>query len=386
MILVSKQLSIGQILVVLLSFLVWSCSQTEQHQIPELPDFDPSYADYSLTVVNQIIDEEPENAEAYYRRAELLLQQNKANNALASIRKALEINDSDPLYFLTSAKVHLLKGQNREAFSDAKKALQYGVKSVELYEILAQASLNSNYYTDALLYSDSALALAPRNPYNYLMKGKALAARTDTATAEAQFLKSLEFGGLESDVYEALVDMYMNTENFRKAGFYMDKNLSFQKGKISDRLMFQQAQILQRIGETDSATAILYRIQDSDLVDRFAFNREFMQLFYQEKLYDSANFYADHMLELRPNDKEALITQARIYDNRKSYQQAIKKYEETLEKDSLQQPKLYKLANEELDYLRRKVAYLWQKQQEEQFEKMKKGLAPISPITPEEEE
>ncbi|WP_341295903.1 tetratricopeptide repeat protein [Catalinimonas locisalis] len=381
-----KQLPAKYVLVIIVSSLIGSCAQSEQHQIPELPDFDPSYYDYGLTVVNEIIDEEPDNAEAYYRRAELLLKQNKSNNALASIRKALELNDEDPLYHLTSAKVHLQKGQNREAFNDAKAALRFGGASVELYEILAQASLNSNYYTDALLYSDSALALAPKNPYNYLMKGKALASRKDTASAETQLLKSLEFGAAKADVYEALVDMYMNTQSYQKARMYMDKNLASQQGNISDRLLFQQAQILQRVGNTDSASAIFYKIKDSGKIDQFLLNKELMQLYYQKNWYDSADYYANQMLGSRPNDKEALIIQARIYDNRRNYQQAITKYEEILEKDSLQQQELYKIAVDELDYLRRKVAYLWQKQQEEQFEKMKKGLAPLQPITPDEPE
>lgn len=381
-----KQLPTKYVLVIIVSSLIGSCTQSEQHQIPELPDFDPSYYDYGLTVVNEIIDEEPDNAEAYYRRAELLLKQNKSNNALASIRKALELNDKDPLYHLTSAKVHLQKGQNREAFNDAKAALRFGGASVELYEILAQASLNSNYYTDALLYSDSALALAPKNPYNYLMKGKALASRKDTASAETQLLKSLEFGAAKADVYEALVDMYMNTQSYQKARMYMDKNLASQQGNISDRLLFQQAQILQRVGNTDSASAIFYQIKDSGKIDQFSLSKELMQLYYQKNWYDSADYYANQMLSSRPNDKEALITQARIYDNRRNYQQAITKYEEILEKDSLQQQELYKIAVDELDYLRRKVAYLWQKQQEEQFERMKKGLAPLQPITPDEPE
>lgn len=381
-----KQLPTKYVLAIIVSGLIVSCTQTERHQIPELPDFDPSYYDYGLTVVNEIIDKEPDNAEAYYRRAELLLKQNKSNNALASIRKALELNDEDPLYHLTSAKVHLQKGQNREAFNDGKTALRFGGSSVELYEILAQASLNSNYYTDALLYSDSALVLAPKNPYNYLMKGKALASRKDTASAETQLLKSLEFGAAKADVYEALVDMYMNTQNYQKARMYMDKNLASQQGSISDRLLFQQAQILQRVGNTDSASAIFYKIKDSGKIDQFSFNKELMQLYYQKNWYDSADYYASQMLNSRPNDKEALITQARIYDNRRNYQQAITKYEEILEKDSLQQQELYKIAVDELDYLRRKVAYLWQKQQEEQFEKMKKGLAPLQSITPDEPE
>jgi len=377
-----QQLSVRYSILLGGCLLLFGCQTQEQHQIPELPDFDASYYEYGVTVVDKLIDKDPDNAEAHYRRAELLLQQNKLNNALSSIRKALELDNNDPLYRLTSAKVHLQKGQHREAFKEAKNALENGGASVELYELLAQASLKSNYHADALLYSDSALAMAPKNPYNYLMKGKALAASKDTAAAESQLLKSLELGGQPDDIYEALVDMYMNAQNYQKARKYMDQNLAQQSGGISERLLFQQAQILRRVGNPDSAAAILYQIKDSKQVDYFAVNKELMNMYYEKNWYDSASFYAEQMLERRANDKEALLSQARIYDKRRKYQQAIQKYEEILEKDSLQQVELHKIAGEELDYLRRKVAYLWQKQQEQELEKMKKGLAPLQPITP----
>lgn len=380
-----KQLSVKRIFVIFISATLLSCAQQEQHQIPELPDFDPSYYDYNLTVIDELINEDPDNAEAHYRKAELLLKQNKSNNALTSIRKALELDEEDPVYHLTSAKAHLQKGQNSDAFREAKESLQLGGASVELYEILAEASLNSNYYTDALLYSDSALSRAPKNPYNHLMKGKALAAVKDTIAAEAQLLKSLDLGGRATDIYEVLVDMYMNTENYQKARMYMDKNLAQQKQKASGRMLFQQAQILRRVGDVDSAAAILYKIKDGGEVDQYLVNKELMNLYYSKNRYDSTLLYSQQMLTYRPNDKEALITEARVYDKKNSYQQAINKYEEILAKDSLQQEVIHKIAAEELDYLRRKVAYLWQRKQEQEFDKMKKGLEPLKPITPEEQ-
>jgi len=366
------------------SFILGSCQPQQSYQIPELPDFDDSYYTHALDVVDELIDEEPENAEAHYRRAELLLMQQKTNNALASIRKAVELDEQEPVYQALHAKALLQKGQNREAMRAAKDALSKGGKSVALYEMLAQAALNSNYFNEALQYSDSALYLAPNNPYNYFFKGKALAARRDTLAAERELLTSLEMGASQDAVYEALVDMYMNTENFQKARYYMDKNLGMQE--VNDRMRFQQAQILRRTGNADSAAVIMYRIKDSGNVNRFAVSKELMELYYEENWYDSALHYARQTQQFRSNDKFAKLTEARVYDRRRKYQQAMDKYEEILAMDSLQQENIHKLAIEELDYLQRKVAYLWRKQQEEELNKLKKGLAPLQPITPDDQE
>lgn len=363
---------------------LFSCTEQQQHEIPNLPDFDPSYYDYAISRMDEVIAEEPENAEAHYRRAELLLMQDKTNNALSSIRKAMELNEDDPVYHQLSAKAYLQKGQNREAINEAKDALLLGGKSVELYEILAQASLNSNYFSEALQYSDSALVLAPRNPYNYFFKGRALAAGGDTLAAESVLLRSMEMGAEEAEVYEALVDMYMHAANYGKARFYMEKNLNLQDA--NDRLLFQQAQILRRTGNQDSALVILSGIRNSGDLDRFAVNRELMELYFDRNIYDSALVYSSRMRESQPNDKRALLTRARIYDRRRNYQESLNTYQELLALDSLQQEDVHKIAAEELDNLKRKVAYLWRKQQEEELQKLKKGLAPLQPITPEEQQ
>jgi len=365
-------------------FVLSACQPQQQHQIPQLPDFDDSYYAHAVEVVDEVIDQQPENAEAYYRRAELLLMQQKTNNALASIRKALEIDENEPVYHALFAEALLQKGQNREAMRAAKEALKKGGKSVELYEMMAQAALNSNYFSEALQYSDSALALAPNNPYNYFFKGKALAARRDTLAAERELLKSLDMGASQDAIYEALVDMYMNTGNFQKARFYMEKNLDVQQ--VNDRMRFQQAQILRRTGNPDSAALIMSEIKNSSSVNRFAINKELMELYFDKTWYDSALYYALQTQQYRSGDKFAKLTEARIYDRRRKYQQSLDKYEEIVAMDSLQQEDIHKLAVEELDYLRRKIAYLWRKQQEEELNKLKKGLAPLQPITPGNEE
>jgi len=363
--------------------LLAGCEQQQNHQIPELPDFDESYYENAISVVDKVIDQEPENAEAHYRRAELLLTSQKTNNALASIRRALEIENEEPVYHTMHARALLQKGQSREAMRAARKALTTGGKSVELYEILAQSALNSNYFSEALQYSDSALALAPNNPYNYFFKGRALAARMDTLAAERSLLQSLDMGAASNDIYEALVDMYMKFENYEKARFYMDKNLQVQEP--NDRMRFQQAQILRRTGNADSAANIMYQIKNSGNVNRFAVSTEMMELYFDKKVYDSALLYARQSQQYRASDKFSRLVEARIYDRRRNYQQALKKYEEITEMDSIQQEAVHKLAVSELDYLRGKVAYLWRKQQEEELNKLRKGLAPLQPISPDEE-
>ena len=89
------------------------------------------------------------------------------------------------------------------------------------------------------------------------------------------------------------------------------------------------------------------------------------------------------MLNTRSDDKQAMLTLARVQNKRYNYSRAIKQYEEILELDSMQQYNIHQIAQQELDDLRGKVAYLWRKKQEEEFQRMKQGVPSIQSITPE---
>ncbi|MEQ9441845.1 MAG: tetratricopeptide repeat protein [Cyclobacteriaceae bacterium] len=365
-------------------FFLAACTSQEAFQIPEVPEFDEAYYTYALASVDEIIQDDPDNAEAHYRRAELLLEQNKTNNALASIRKAIEIDSNVPLYHLSSAKALLQKGQNREAVRAAKVAQTKGAPLMEVYDILAEASMNSNYYEDALHYSDSALAYSPKNHRNYFRKGKAQVMLEDTLAAEQNLLKSLELGADAVEVYGVLVDFHMHNGNYERAKDFMDQMLTQSGTKTDSRMLLQQAKILLRTGYEDSARAVLYRLKQAPAVNTTEVFRELQELHYQDRYYDSALFYAEKILARQTSDKQAMIMVARIQDRRHNYSQAIRQYESILELDSLQQQGIHQIARQELDDLRGKVAYLWKKKQEEEFQRMKQGVPSIKSITPEE--
>ncbi|MEM6840862.1 MAG: tetratricopeptide repeat protein [Bacteroidota bacterium] len=357
-----------------------ACTSRESFNIPEVPAFDQEYYSYALSSVDKIIKDDPDNAEAHYRRAELLLKQNKANNALVSIRKAIEIDNDVPNYHLASARALLVKGQNREAVRSAKLARSKGGELLEIYDVLAEASINSNYFEDALHYSDSALRYSPKNPQNYFRKGKALVMLGDTLAAEKNLLKSLELGADAVAVYGVLVDFYMNTGDYKRAKSYLEKILQDPKNAQDSRLLLQQARILRKTGYEDSARVVLYRVKAK--TNTPVVLRELQNLHYQDRSYDSAAHYANQLLDVQSDDKQAMLTLARVQNRRYNYSRAIKQYEAILGLDSTQQYNIYQIAVQELDDLRRKVAYLYRKKQEEEFQRMKQGVPSIQSVTP----
>jgi predicted Zn-dependent protease len=358
-----------------------ACSSEPGQPIPDIPQFDEDvYYAYALTAVDEVLDRDPDNAEALGQRAELLLRQGKTNQALACIRQAIDFDANEPRYRLTYARVLLLKGKNRDAFREAQRAVSRSGPSVSLYEILAEASLRSNYYEDAILYSDSAIAWSPYNAQNYLRKGQAAARIRNAAVAEPTLLKARALGADRTEVYSALISMYVETEEYPRARRYLKKMLS--EGPVDNQVRLQQARILRMTGRSDSSRVILNRLRADSTLNRTLVNQELMELHYQDRRYDSAIYYAQRVLVQQPEDKAVMLVAARSHDSNRAYQPAIRQYEAILELDSLQQADLHREAVEELDKLRRKVTYLWKRKQEEEFEKLKR-LTPIQRIAPE---
>ncbi|MGB3777667.1 MAG: tetratricopeptide repeat protein [Tunicatimonas sp.] len=357
------------------------CSSGPGQPIPDLPAFDEdTYYSYALTAVDEVLDRDPDNAEALGQRAELLLRQGQTNQALDCIRQAIDYDAEEPRYRLTYARALLLKGKNRDAFREAQRAVSRSGPSVALYETLAEASLRSNYYEDAIHYSDSAIAWSPHNAQNYLRKGQAAARTRNAAVAEPTLLKGLSLGADRTEVYSALISMYVETEEYPRARRYMRKMLS--EGPVDNQVRLQQARILRMTGRSDSSRVILNRLRADSTLNRTLVNQELMELHYQDRRYDSALYYARRVLEQQPEDKAVMLVAARSHDGNRAYQPAIRQYEAIVRLDSLQQPDVHQEAVLELGKLRRKVTYLWKRKQEEEFEKLKR-LTPLQRIAPE---
>ncbi len=357
-----------------------ACTSEPGQPIPDLPQFDEdTYYAYALTAVDELLDRDPDNAEALGQRAELLLRQGRTNQALDGIRQAIDFDADEPRYRLTYARALLLKGKNRDAFREAQRAVSRSGPSVALYETLAEASLRSNYYEDAIHYSDSAIAWSPHNPQNYLRKGQAAARIRNAAVAEPALLKGLSLGADRTDVYSTLISMYVETEEYSSARRYLRKMLS--EGPVDNQVRLQQARILRMTDRSDSARVILNRLRSDRTLNRTLVNQELMELHYQDRRYDSALYYARRVLMQQPEDKAVMLIAARSHDRNQEYQPAIRQYEAIVRLDSLQQADLHQEAVVELNKLRNKVTYLWKRKQEEEFEKLKR-LTPIQRIAP----
>ena len=356
-----------------------ACEKKAQYKIPSSYELNEEYYQNALTVVDEALDENPDNADAYFKKSRILLDMQRPDDAIANINRAIRLAGSNAEYSLVKIRAHAAAGEMPQAFEEAQQAIKIGNVSEELYSIVAEGNLQNSNYRQALRYANAALQLNPNNGNNYYRKGLAYYAMADTAAAVTQFMNSIEHGKQPEEVYATLVKMYVDYENYEQAYHYLQKvdlNADVQ-------MQFQKARILRRVGQTDSASTLLYTLlhdpEKLELIGEIPMYHELKDTYMEARIYDSTLYYTEKLLEINENDKEAMITVARVYDRRYAYSQAINEYTKILDMDSTLQPDVHKLAVEELDDLRRKIAYLQRKREEE---KLKEQLRPISPLTP----
>lgn len=363
--------------VVILLSIFSACKKKTQYKIPASNELNREYYQKALVVLDESLEDDPDNADVYFKKSRILLEVKQPKAALSNIDKAIGLAGNNAEYSLVKIRAHADAGEMQQAFEEAQEAIKTGNVSEDLYSIVAEGNLQNGNFRQAIRYADAALKLNSNNGENYYRKGLAYEAISDTAIAAALYLESIEHGLPPEAVYPTLVKMYVDYDNYDQAYYYLQKMNS----KMDPQMQFQEARILRKVAETDSASTLFYSFlhnpEKLELIGKLPVYRELRDIYTDAKIYDSTLFYSEKILSLDEEDKETRITMARIYDQRKDYAQAVSEYNKILNMDSTLQPNIHKLASEELDDLQRKVAYL-QKRREEK--RLKEQLRPIAPL------
>jgi tetratricopeptide (TPR) repeat protein len=96
------------------------------------------------SVYEEILTEEPENAEVMYILATSQMSQNKLEEALKTINKAIEVNDNAPSFLQLKGAVLARLGQTEKALKTLEKAIK---QNPNLYQ--AHIAIGYIYYTKA---------------------------------------------------------------------------------------------------------------------------------------------------------------------------------------------------------------------------------------------
>ncbi len=332
----------------ILTFLVVlvSCDSYQPDKMSLLED----YGNNQLKAINIATQKYPRTSTNYYRKGLILWNMGKRKEALESISKAVEMNDSQGEYHLFLAQTYVENDSMKAAFESAKKAESLALDTLALNVLLADLYLEDRKPQPALEHINAALEKDPNLAENHLRKGNILLALSRPEEAEESLLTCLSLDPESPGASKALADIYLEKEDYHNALVYIDKNLAKSPGDVD--FLYKKGVAKSETGQLNPAVDLFRTVIAKDDIYQPAYSK-LGSVYYRKRRYDSARYFSRSALRLDEQDTEALLTLARVADRKKGYWVALKHYEEILAIDSTHSPGV-----EEHKKLKGKIAWL----------------------------
>ena len=141
----------------------------------------------SLTLLTDAIKSQPQNAEAYYNRADYHFRHSQFDAAESDILQAIKLKDNVSKYYVRYADVKRFQKKLDDAEENLQKALSLDPSNNEARLKLAEiffyrAGRVPSYYDNCLAVLEEARKLQPYNPNAYLMEAFCYKEKGDTST------------------------------------------------------------------------------------------------------------------------------------------------------------------------------------------------------------
>ncbi len=350
---------------------LWCCRQPDKtYPLVEVPKQDTNFYQVGLSEIERMVKTDPNNPDAHFKKALYLQALNQTNEALSAVKQAINL-DPTPDYLMKAAELLLSKGDHETALARISRAQILGADYPDLWHLMSKLNYLSGNYEIARSEVNKALQRYPRGINYFCTKGQIEWALNDTLVAFNSFLKSVGHPETKYLSLKYLATISRAMGDYQQAFYYLDQNL--QSNKDDRTLMMEKGKWLTESARYDSALVIFHFLLHQDTTD-FVPLYEAAQVHYYTRRYDSTLYYTDKSLHLQPGHLPSVLMQARVYDRRRYYGTALKKYKEILAVDSTYVP-----AVEELAKLKGKIAYLLKIQKNREENAQVETISPTKP-------
>ena len=342
---VNKLLFLGLAILV-----VCACQRKDlSYPLVEVPNPNTDFYESAITEVERRVQSNPNNPDAHFKKAIYLEALGDSEGSLAAIRQAITL-DATPEYLMKEAELLMILEDYESALNSVSRAQLLGGDYPDLWHLLARLNYRQGAFELALTQVDKALQKHPKGTQYHLIKGQTQWVLHDTLGAISSLQKAKEHEDVRYQALKELVALNKAAGDYESAFEYLLQNRQEQKGDLN--LIFVQGQLLKETAQFDSALSVFNYLSKFDSSDFRPFFESSL-IHFDVRRYDSALYYSDKVLALKPDHLPAMLTKARVYDRRTYYSSALKSYQAILAIDSTYTP-----AAEELEKLNGKIAYL----------------------------
>ncbi|MBP9187356.1 MAG: tetratricopeptide repeat protein [Bacteroidia bacterium] len=175
----------------------------------------------SVAEISAQLENEPTNAELYYRRANMYYEEKLLDKSLADIEQAIVLNANQPIYLFFKGRVLYAMNKTQDAAKAYEKAIaikpdfiEAQLKLAELYYIVKEHKKSIDLY-NVILANDKL------NTTALFFKGMNYKEIGDTASAVQAFQKTYEIDVNHYDAVMQLGNLYAGLNNKIALDYYI---------------------------------------------------------------------------------------------------------------------------------------------------------------------
>jgi len=246
------------------------------------------------------------NPEIYFNLAKLYLKQNKNQEALLAIKKAISLKPDVPSFHMILAMIYKELGMQEKGNLELRKA------------ILLSSGDKANENVPATMISDwlRAIKINPNNSYAFFKLGEEYFKQKKFIEAEYSFKKAAKLKPDYIESYTYLVKIAEKLKDYDKAESYLRSILSFQPDNVEALKTFANFQYIQK--KYASAVHTLKKILKYTSKDLFILLR-LGECYRKINQPDNAIKIYKEILELDNRNLIALDSLIEIYEQQKKF-------------------------------------------------------------------
>lgn len=308
-----------------LCLLLFACEEQVQEQTAPLPTQTNDALAKKINYMNNVISENPNVADYYFRRATLNLEASKENLAQKDIDQALYLDSSKAEYYFIKAKIHEIRREYDSSLYAGKRAEDMGYKEIDADMLMGKMNFYAKNNLKANDYFKKVEEALPNLPALWYYKGINFFQLKDTAQSVASLQQALRLKDDYCEVYQALIDIYNNYGAYKVALKYARTATTHCPQQAS--FFFSVGRSLWAMRSYDSAIVLYAKAFDMDSTIWQA-GYQVATYCISKQNYVTAEKYLSKTLRQKPNIERGHYLLAAIYEyHLKRLNEALRNYQ-----------------------------------------------------------
>lgn len=215
----------------------------------------------NLVRLNQAIQQDPENPDLYFARAEMFYQQEGYDEAISDLEKALSYDSTNADYLHLLADTYLDYYKSKKALETMEQVVEYHPRRIPSLLKLSEFQLILQQYNESMRTLDRVLQIDPQESEAYFMFGMNFKEMGDTARAISSFQSAVDNNPNLIDAWIELGQLHAGLGN-EIAGQYFDSAIRIEPQNVT--VKHAKAYYLQDKGDLEGSLALFRDIVRQD--------------------------------------------------------------------------------------------------------------------------